>query len=148
MTFWQGVDVPGDALRLVILTRLPFEVPGHPIFEARAEAIRSRGGDPFVEDALPEAILTFRQGFGRLIRSREDRGLVAVLDPRVRTRPYGERFLESLPACPRTESPDEAERFLRSLNGCAERAPSRRARAAPSCRSSRSPCGGARPGRR
>ncbi|HKB07933.1 MAG TPA: helicase C-terminal domain-containing protein, partial [Candidatus Polarisedimenticolia bacterium] len=70
MTFWQGVDVPGEALRLVIITRLPFEVPGHPIFEARAEAIRARGGDPFVEDALPEAILTFRQGFGRLIRSR------------------------------------------------------------------------------
>jgi ATP-dependent DNA helicase DinG len=116
MTFWQGVDVPGEALRLVIITRLPFEVPGHPIFEARSEAIRARGGDPFSEDALPEAILTFRQGFGRLIRSREDRGVVAVLDPRLRTRPYGALFLESLPDCPRTESVQEAERFLRRLS--------------------------------
>lgn len=115
LTFWQGVDVPGDALRLVIITRLPFEVPGHPIAEARAEAIRARGGDPFLEDALPEAILTFRQGFGRLIRSHEDRGLVAVLDPRLGTRPYGEVFLESLPPCRRTEAIDEAERFLRGL---------------------------------
>ncbi len=115
MTFWQGVDVPGDALRLVIITRLPFEVPGHPIAEARAEAIRARGGDPFTEDALPEAILTFRQGFGRLIRSHDDRGLVAVLDPRLATRPYGAAFLESLPRCRRTESGDEAERFLRAL---------------------------------
>jgi ATP-dependent DNA helicase DinG len=116
LTFWQGVDVPGDALRLVIITRLPFEAPGHPIFEARAEAIRSRGGDPFAEDALPEAILTFRQGFGRLIRSREDRGVVAVLDPRLRTRPFGALFLESLPPCRRTESPEEAERFLRRIS--------------------------------
>jgi ATP-dependent DNA helicase DinG len=116
MTFWQGVDVPGEALRLVIITRLPFEVPGHPIFEARAEAIRARGGDPFVEDALPEAILTFRQGFGRLIRSREDRGVVAVLDPRIRTRPYGALFLESLPPCRLTESSQETERFLRRLS--------------------------------
>ncbi|PYT34541.1 MAG: helicase [Acidobacteria bacterium] len=116
MTFWQGVDVPGEALRLVIITRLPFEVPGQPISEARAEAIRGRGGDPFNEDALPETILTFRQGFGRLIRSREDRGVVAVLDPRVTTRPYGPMFLESLPPCRRTESLQEAERFLRRLN--------------------------------
>jgi ATP-dependent DNA helicase DinG len=116
MTFWQGVDVPGEALRLVILTRLPFEVPGHPLSEARAEAIRSRGGDPFTEDALPEAILTFRQGFGRLIRSREDRGVVAILDPRLRTRPYGDQFLESLPRCRRSESPEDTERFLRTLS--------------------------------
>jgi len=115
MTFWQGVDVPGDALRLVIITRLPFDVPGHPVAEARAEAIRARGGDPFLEDALPEAILTFRQGFGRLIRGHDDRGLVAVLDPRVATRPYGATFLESLPPCRRTASIDEAERFLRAL---------------------------------
>jgi len=113
MTFWQGVDVPGDALRLVVITRLPFEVPGHPMAEARAEAIRSRGGDPFQEDTLPEAILTFRQGFGRLIRSRDDRGVVAVLDPRLRTRPYGQVFLESLPPCRQSASFEEAGRFLR-----------------------------------
>jgi ATP-dependent DNA helicase DinG len=112
MTFWQGVDVPGDALRLVIITRLPFDLPDHPVAEARNEAIRARGGDPFLEDSLPEAILTFRQGFGRLIRSHDDRGVVAVLDPRLRTRGYGAAFLESLPRCPRTGSIEEVARFI------------------------------------
>jgi ATP-dependent DNA helicase DinG len=112
LTFWQGVDVPGEALRCVIITRLPFEVPDHPAAAARAELIQARGADPFAEDSLPEAVLTFRQGFGRLIRSGEDRGVVAVLDPRLTTRGYGATFLESLPACPRTSSLEEVARFF------------------------------------
>ncbi|MFQ5878382.1 MAG: ATP-dependent DNA helicase [Acidobacteriota bacterium] len=117
LTFWQGVDVAGEALRCVILTRLPFEVPDHPLAQARAELLRGRGLDPFTEDALPDAILTFRQGFGRLIRSREDRGLVAVLDPRLLTRAYGAAFLESLPPCPRTDSMEKVRRFCAGDRG-------------------------------
>jgi ATP-dependent DNA helicase DinG len=111
--FWQGIDVPGEALRLVVVTRLPFEVPDHPATAARAQAIAARGGDPFLDDSLPEAVLTFRQGFGRLVRSRQDRGVVAVLDPRLRTRAYGATFLESLPSCPRTSSIGDVAAFFR-----------------------------------
>lgn len=111
LTFWQGVDVPGEALRLVVVTRLPFEVPDHPLARARAAAIAARGGDAFQDDSLPDAILTFRQGFGRLIRSRRDYGCVAVLDPRLKSRAYGARFLESIPPCPTTSSIDEVARF-------------------------------------
>jgi ATP-dependent DNA helicase DinG len=117
LTFWQGVDVPGEALRCVVITRLPFEVPDHPVAEARAETIRARGGDPFQEDSLPEAILTFRQGFGRLIRSADDRGVVAVLDPRVLTRGYGAAFLESLPPCRRVSGIDEVAAFFALSQG-------------------------------
>jgi len=123
LTFWQGVDVPGEALRAVVVTRLPFEVPDHPVARARAAAIAARGGDPFLDDSLPEAILTFRQGFGRLIRSRRDLGCVAVLDPRLRSRAYGARFLESIPPCPVTGSIDEVARFFARAGFGAARQP-------------------------
>jgi ATP-dependent DNA helicase DinG len=98
-TFWQGVDVRGEALSLLVIDKLPFQAPGDPLVEARCERISAEGGDWFSDYALPSAVLQLRQGFGRLIRSHADRGVVAVLDPRLRTRPYGRVFLDSLPPC-------------------------------------------------
>ncbi len=100
-SFWQGVDVPGDALRNVIITRLPFMVPDHPLVEAQIEAIEAREGNAFMEFSLPVAVLKFRQGVGRLIRTKSDSGIVVVLDNRVLTKRYGEIFLHSLPSCPK-----------------------------------------------
>ncbi len=99
-SFWAGVDVPGEALSNVIITRMPFAVPDHPLIEARLEWIEQQGGDPFTGYSLPEAILKFRQGVGRLIRTKRDRGIVVILDNRVLTKTYGRAFLDALPECP------------------------------------------------
>jgi len=96
-SLWEGIDLRGPALTLLVVTRLPFQSPGHPLTQARLEAMRARGQDPFAEHSLPEAVLRFRQGFGRLVRSSQDRGKVVVMDPRVRTKAYGRRFLGALP---------------------------------------------------
>jgi ATP-dependent DNA helicase DinG len=111
-SFWQGVDVAGDALSCVIVDKLPFASPGDPITAARIESIRASGGDAFADYQVPLAILALQQGLGRLIRHRSDRGVLAVLDPRLRTMGYGRRFLDSLPPAPVTHDLAAVERFF------------------------------------
>jgi DNA polymerase-3 subunit epsilon/ATP-dependent DNA helicase DinG len=111
--FWEGVDIPGDALSVLVIVKLPFAVPSDPIVAARSETF----DDPFSEYSIPEAILTFRQGFGRLIRTQFDRGIVVVLDRRILSKKYGRFFIESLPTCklvsgPIVELPKKAARWL------------------------------------
>ena len=118
-SFWEGVDVRGLALRVVIIDRLPFAAPGDPVFEARLKAIREAGGEPFMEYQLPQAIMVLRQGVGRLIRDPSDRGLLVLCDPRLRTRAYGRRILESLPAIPEVENLGEARAWLDKIRAAA-----------------------------
>jgi ATP-dependent DNA helicase DinG len=111
-SFWQGVDVVGEALSCVIIDKLPFASPGEPVTAARIESIRARGGEPFGDYQVPLAILALRQGLGRLIRHRRDRGVLAVLDPRLRTKGYGRRFLASLPPAPVVHELETVTSFL------------------------------------
>ena len=111
-SFWQGVDVRGRNLVLVVIDRLPFEAPGNPVYRARQQAVRARGGDPFNEISLPEAVLALKQGVGRLVRGEDDRGVVMICDQRLLTKGYGRRFVASLPPMPLTRDAEEAMEFM------------------------------------
>jgi len=115
-SFWQGIDIPGRALESVIITKLPFAVPDDPLTESRIEQLKAQELDPFVHFQLPQAIIWLKQGFGRLIRSRDDRGMVALLDSRIKNRAYGRKFIRSLPPCRETSSLKEVETFFRALS--------------------------------
>ncbi len=116
-SFWQGVDIPGEALSHVIITKLPFDVPRDPLTEARLEALRKKSVDPFVHYQLPRAIIQLKQGVGRLIRKKTDRGVVSILDSRVVNRGYGRQFLASLPACRVVDDLDAVRQFLQMGHG-------------------------------
>lgn len=114
-SFWEGVDVRGEALSCVIIDKLPFASPGDPVLEARIKSIRDGGGNPFFEYQLPQAVIALKQGVGRLIRDDNDKGLLVICDPRLRSKSYGITFLESLPRVPRTSKLDVVQRFFKIL---------------------------------
>ena len=114
-SFWEGVDVRGDELSLVIIDKLPFAAPNDPVMKARLEAIEAAGGNPFFDYQVPQAVIALKQGAGRLIRDVKDRGLLMICDPRLQGAGYGQRFLDSLPPFRRTSRPEEALAFLHSL---------------------------------
>jgi ATP-dependent DNA helicase DinG len=111
-SFWEGVDVKGAALSVVVIDKLPFAAPDDPVLKARLDAIEQRGGSPFFEEQIPQAVIALKQGVGRLMRDPNDFGVVMLCDQRLRTRAYGRIFLESLPPMPRTERIEEVEDFL------------------------------------
>ena len=114
-SFWEGVDVRGEALSCVIIDKLPFASPGDPVLEARIKNIREAGGNPFFEYQLPQAVIALKQGVGRIIRDDNDTGLLMICDPRLRTKSYGNTFLESMPRVPRTSKLEVVERFFEHL---------------------------------
>lgn len=111
-SFWEGVDVRGEALSCVIIDKLPFAAPNDPVMEARLDSIRQRGGNPFTEYQIPQAVITLKQGVGRLIRDQHDKGVLMLCDNRLRTRSYGKIFLDSLPRMPRTQKLEIVQRFF------------------------------------
>ena len=111
-SFWEGVDVRGEALSCVIIDKLPFASPGDPVLQARIDALRARGGNPFWEYQLPQAVIALKQGAGRLIRDVNDRGVLVVCDPRMLARSYGRVFLASLPDMARSRELDDVRRFF------------------------------------
>jgi ATP-dependent DNA helicase DinG len=115
-SFWEGVDVEGEALSLVILDKLPFASPSDPLTRARLDDIEARGGNSFRDLSMPQAALTLKQGFGRLIRSRRDRGVVAILDSRIANKSYGAYFLDSLPPAPLAWTAGAVKRWWEKLH--------------------------------
>ena len=113
-SFWQGVDVPGDALSNVIITKLPFAPPDDPLLAARLEQLRAEGGNPFFDYQLPQAIIALKQGAGRLIRTETDRGVLMICDPRLLSKPYGRRVWQSLPPMKRTKELSDVLDFFAS----------------------------------
>ncbi len=111
-SFWEGVDVRGEALSCVVIDKLPFGSPGDPVLQARIEALRRQGVNPFMAYQLPSAVITLKQGIGRLIRDRTDRGVLVLCDPRLRSKSYGRVFLDSLPDMPRTSDPADVRGFF------------------------------------
>jgi ATP-dependent DNA helicase DinG len=121
-SFWEGVDVKGDALAIVAIDKLPFAAPDDPLLAARLEGIRRRGGNPFVEYQLPQAVLALKQGAGRLIRDTDDFGVILIGDPRIRKKTYGRVFRAALPPCPVVTDGVIAAQFLRERLGAKQRA--------------------------
>ncbi|MEP7328176.1 MAG: ATP-dependent DNA helicase [Betaproteobacteria bacterium] len=123
-SFWEGVDVPGDALSLVVIDKLPFAPPDDPLLAARLDRLKAQGGNPFMAWQLPQAAISLKQGAGRLIRTETDRGVLAICDPRLTDKPYGKRIWQSLPPMRRTREAEDAVNFLRELRIDAESTPS------------------------
>jgi ATP-dependent DNA helicase DinG len=114
---WQGIDLPGDQLRGVIIMRFPFEVPDNPVHQARMERLEQMGLNPFLSYAMPQAVIRLKQGFGRLIRGKRDRGIVAILDNRIVNRRYGKHFMKSIPDSPVVTSMSRLQEEYREMRG-------------------------------